>query len=324
MSLITPTTRKKSKQKEGKDENGIEIDLTIKCFVCKITFKISEVSISEEEYNFMNENHIPGYVWLCNTCLKEPKQLTAFENKINKKLDKIQKQIETNDTKKNGLEKYIETKLQKLEEKFCSKVDKQKEALNQNIKTYANVVSNENEKNITSLNKEFKFLKSNIENNLNLEKERNIKKSKENNIILYNIPESEGTEIEAYKEDVIKIKTIFLNKLNLLKEDVKEIRRIGREVVENKIRPIQVVFTNLEKRSEALKLRNIIYKKQNSEEEFKIYISIDRTKQEQAQHEKLVQKLKEMKEEGKKNLYIRNGKIVTIMPFRPDPQQYWG
>ena len=203
-------------------------------------------------------------------------------------------------------------------------VDKQKEAMHQNINTFATTVSNKTEKNITNLNKEFNSLKSNIENNLNLEREKNIKKSKESNIIIYNVPESKGTETEAYKEDVTKLKTIFQNKLNLKKEDIKEIRRIGRDIRENITRPIRMIFNNLEKRTEALKLRNIVLRKNDTDDETKIFTSIDRTKQEQAVHKELVQKLKEMKAEGKENLYIRNGKIITIQPFRPDPQQYWG
>lgn len=159
------SARKKKRNKHKKTANDKENDSIMTCYNCKTIYKIAEVEISQEEYNFMNENRISGYVWVCPTCMKEPqKQFVNFENKINKKLDEIQKQVEADDIKSkvDGLEKYIDLKLQKLEEQFCIKVDKQKESLNKNITSFAKTVSSNADKNITVLNKEFNSLKSNI------------------------------------------------------------------------------------------------------------------------------------------------------------------
>ena len=122
----------------------------------------------------------------------------------------------------------------------------------------------------------------------------------------------------------MKVKSILQEKLNLKKEDIKDIRRIPRERQENKVRPIRIIFNHLEKRSEALKLRNIFYKTNETEENNQIFISIDRTRQEQETHKDLVKELKRRKVAGEQNLYIRNGRILTFLPFRMDPQQYWG
>lgn len=83
-------------------------------------------------------------------------------------------------------------------------------------------------------------------------------------------------------------------------------------------------FNNQEKRTDALKLRNVNYKDVQTQESIRIFITIDRTVNEQIQHKKLVQQLKDMKSQGRENLFIRNGEIVSMLPFRPNPQQYWG
>ena len=47
-------------------------------------------------------------------------------------------------------------------------------------------------------------------------------------------------------------------------------------------------------------------------------------KKEQAEHKKLVQELKRRKANGEDGLVIRNGKITEWLPFRPNPQNFWG
>ena len=336
-SSTTPSTRKKA----------------INCHSCKTTYNIKDVGISEGQHNYIKENKVQGYVWLCSLCLVDPrKQIDEFQRNISEKLELIENQNEIKQIK-DDLQLYIDQKLQKFEEKLFKKVDKQKdvlnkniigiadsvsnnmekqkEAINKNMNTFADVVAKIPERNnetttvITSLNKDLTDLKNNIENKMNLENERNIQKTKANNIIVYNIPESQGSDNEAYKNDVLKVKSIFQEKLNLKIEDIKDIHRIApREKRENRIRPIRIVFNNLEKRMDAFKLRNIVYRDEESSEEKTIFISMDRTKQEQAAHKKLVEEMKERRSKEGKQFYIRNGKIMEFLPFRSSPQQYWG
>ena len=55
-----------------------------------------------------------------------------------------------------------------------------------------------------------------------------------------------------------------------------------------------------------------------------IYISPDRTKKQQEEHRQLVLQLKKRKADGETNIGIRNGRIVSLQPFRRNPQLYWG
>lgn len=224
-----------------------------------------------------------------------------------------------------NLEGSIDSKLKSLEDKFLSKVNKQKSSLNANIKSYAAAVTDKNcETNsaLNNLNIEINSLKSNLEYKTNLEKETSIKNTKANNVIVFNVPESNGTNKESYKNDILKTRTIF-SKLNLEKDDVNEIFRVGKLGNNTNPRPIIIKFNNLEKRKQLLQLRDVTYTDDITNTIITIYTSIDRTKQEQIIHKKLVDEKKLRTNNGEKNLYIRNNKIVTILPFRPNPHEYW-
>ena len=327
MSTNMETTKYKRKHTNVSEKN-ISLQLGEILKICN-QLKIGQVKIGKEQK-------------------KLQKQITNLELKLNSK-DNASK-LEDTTKLQDGLKKIehkIAEKVETLGKEISMKVDKNGTVVQNKIKTYADMVastssstSNQMEV-IEQMNKKFEVVSeglekssetimtlnkniSNVKSHMDIEKERNIKKYKEKNIIIYNVPESEGNEeTEVFKEDIRKIQTIFKNRVNLEKEEVKEIRRIGREKNESRARPICMSFNNIEKQTEILKLRNVTYVNE-TKDETNIYITIDRTKQEQAVHKELVSKLKEMKANGEENLYIKNGKIVTIQPFRPDPQEYWG
>ena len=192
-----------------------------------------------------------------------------------------------------------------------------------------------------------------MEEKLANEKEMKERASKELNVCFFNIPEAEdGTSAEnACKEDVIKVQNILSGKIILTKQDVKALYRVGHPSKEVK-RPVVMKLASLEKKIEVLKLRNLKFnlkkeddgtedeneeeeeeneqerKKENSNAEnikqknyIDIYVSPDRTYQQQNEHRKLVAEFKERRDIKKeKNIYIRNGKIVKDLSFRIDPQ----
>ncbi len=295
----------------------------IACDYCNQWWHMQCAEMDDKTYSVLSQSNSSGkgVFWFCSRC--RPNSTLIFETKkiIANETHDIKAQVKQ-------LENSLEAKLKLLEEQFLNKVDTQQNHLNKNMQSITNVVTTKLEQNnktssaLTTLNNEFRTLKTNIENNIKTEKERNLKKLKANNIILFNMPESEGEKQKAYKDDVEKIKTLF-EELKLEKEDVKQIFRIGKTAADRP-RPIIVKFNNEEKRKDALKLRNVYYKNNQTQENIKIFITVDRTVNEQIQHKKLVQQLRDMKSQGKENLFIRNGEIVTILPFRPNPQQYWG
>ena len=114
--------------------------------------------------------------------------------------------------------------------------------------------------------------------------------------------------------------------ITLVKDDIKHIYR--KQIRDKtKARPVIIVLTSKEKRSELLKLRALKHVELNDSNEVQkttsIYISKDRTRKEQEQNRKLVIELKERRKNGEENIYIRNEKIVEFQPFRVGSQLHW-
>ena len=97
--------------------------------------------------------------------------------------------------------------------------------------------------------------------------------------------------------------------------------RIGTED-SKKPRPLIIKFSSVDMKNEITKLKNIVYNDEKGEH--KLFITPDRTRKEQAEYKELVLKLRERKLNGEQNIGIRNGKIVQLQPFRPDPRIFWG
>ena len=164
-----------------------------------------------------------------------------------------------------------------------------------------------------------KPVKTNIINKIDTEAEENAKKRKANNICIFNVPESNNESQEKrFQEDVEKVKEILNKHVELKREDVISFYRIGYAKHLPKPRPIVLKLSNYELKLTMLKLRNLKWKDKN------IYINPDRTKKEQEEHKKLVLELHARRTEGEENIIIKNGKIITRIPFRPDPQMFWG
>ena len=77
----------------------------------------------------------------------------------------------------------------------------------------------------------------------------------------------------------------------------------------------------MQKRSEALKARDLYLQESITNDKIRINVDVDRTIEEQIIHRKLVQKLRELRTQGQQNLRIVNGKIIEV--FRPSLQQCW-
>jgi hypothetical protein len=135
---------------------------------------------------------------------------------------------------------------------------------------------------------------------------------------VFNIPELDPKDPEkSYERDVKIIKDLIGAELNLKKDDVIALYRVGPKD-SSSIRPIIMKFSSEEMKFKALKLRNLKYQGND------IYISHDRTKKEREERKLLVKSLRERRANGEENLFIKNGKIVKEVPFRANPQHFWG
>ena len=289
--------------------------------------------------------------WMCPVCV-----VKALPN--NNSMKCTPDMFNTLYEKFENLKTEMQGKLQKMETTIANKIELQETNVNNKIKNYADTVSQnivQHTKTNQEINKNVVELKSGIKAKFDEEQEIKEKTTKENNVLFFNVPESNKVDgKDAFADDVKKLHSILDAHVTLEKEEIKAIYRIGPK--DNKRpRPIIMKLTKKEKRNDLLKLRGLEYNENvkdieaiddNDNEEIdgndeinedkeitenrqmetntiKIFISPDRTKTEQEQHRRLVAKLKERKNNGEKNLHIKNGKIVKYQPFRGDAQLYW-
>ena len=243
----------------------------------------------------------------------------------------------------NGLQNIQESfskNFETVEKSLTSKISLQESNMQKNIKSYAETVSqnfDESAKTNKKMEKHFKELKSGIETKLEQENQQKQRIAKENNICIFNVPESNKTDRkEAFGEDISKLHSILDENIFLKKEDLKAIYRVGIKH-NDRPRPIVMKLTTNEKKIDLLKLRGLVYRATDQQEHvtnnedttdeeaqpIRIFISPDRTRTEQENHRRLVSTLKERIAKGEKNLYIRNGKILQYQPFRGDAQLCW-
>ena len=226
---------------------------------------------------------------------------------INQKLDEIEK---------------IKTHLENLETRFNKKVETYADAVNSNIEknTENNKVIHEIEKNLCSV-------RENIETKIDQDEETKAKKRKENNVIIFNIPENKTDDnAEDFKQDLIKLKKVFENRVVLEKQDIKAVFRIGTyKSNPTKPRPILMKLSSIDKKEELLKIRNLKFI-DDDKQIHKVYVNVDRTKKEQEQYKQLVELLKIKRAENPgKTFGIRGNNVIELSsPFRFDPQKFWG
>ncbi|CAG4959719.1 unnamed protein product [Colias eurytheme] len=135
----------------------------------------------------------------------------------------------------------------------------------------------------------------------NLEKEmENLKReNKSNNIIIFGLKEGENSTSELFKN----IKTAFKEDLNISLEqsEVNKLFRLGKNIVQNKPRPVLCSFLNSWRKDEIMK----------NKKKFKnIYVSEDYSKEVLEKRKALLPKLKEEREKGNTAFLIYDKLVV--------------
>ena len=146
------------------------------------------------------------------------------------------------------------------------------------------------------------------------------------NIIIYGIPEPEGTAEARQKEDSEKVQKTFEKLLPNQDVPVRKIYRLGKfdeEVNKPKAgaaeangarpRPLKVVLYSIQQKDTLLR-KIAENKKSNPNEQNHIQMTSDRSKKERENYRKLKAELDRRTQEGEQNLYIHGDKIVTRNP----------
>ena len=142
-------------------------------------------------------------------------------------------------------------------------------------------------------------------------KENEEKKKRENNLILFSVPESNkdnGKERQVEDEKICD--NIFKGELHYENYEIKNVMRLGKAVQnQSRPRPILVKLANVYEKGEIIKraknlknATNNVYKK--------VMISLDLNKEEREAEKKLRNELKEKRDRGEVGWFIKNRKLV--------------
>ena len=269
---------KKEKDDVSKPCTGIckikRSDKTITCFVCETMFHYKCSGISIEECNVVKYNDNSGCVYLCRSCkisvknninpsaaasdkseikgLKE--QISLLNSNMDQRLSKIENSMGLNQVNKlndglKNIEIRISEKVDTLGKQITNKVDSNGEHVQNKIMSYAEKVSGSASSSnqlevITEINKKVEGLKNDLNYKFTSDKESALEmklvESRKNNICIFYVPESlNPNKEEAYQEDIIKLKSIFFDKIELKQEDIKEVYR---KEIKNKTNPRPIIM----------------------------------------------------------------------------------
>ena len=315
---------------------------TLTCYDCKSEF--SSTLIDPSALNDSSIYEAMGFRWHCSRCLKRDcnlvkkndfdtkineisKQLNFLTSEFNRRLDDIENQNQNFPKEvRESISTYAQVVSKNIENhnQTTSCVSSMKQSL-ESLKTDLNNQMEDKSKSLTAINNNLETVKINIEKNDAKESDAQVHAQKINNVCIFNIPELNSENLqENYKNDVQIVKELFNDRISLNKEDVKSLFRKGEIKDSLRPRPIIIKFSTTELKNKVLSLRNLTYTDKTDQTEHQIFIVPDRTRKEQLEHKKLTEELKKRRQDGEQNIIIRNGKIVSRLPFRSNPQLFWG
>ena len=283
--------------------------------MCMKHFHLACGNVAKESLAIFKEARLSncGFIWRCMKCREN---ILSIEKSID-----IRKEL-------NELKQTLTNRINELENLIGTKADNQQK----DILTYANAVkgitkdanTTETTKVLKSIDERITDMSTNISVINDSEKETALITQKSKNLCIFNIPESEDTEIETkYKHDVSIVQKIIGYKEEIQNDIVRIVRRGVRTSEQARPRPVILTFSTIETRQKVLQMRDVKHTNEDNTI-IPIYISPDRTRKQQEEHRQLVLQLKKRKADGETNIGIRNGRIVALQPFRRNPQLYWG
>ena len=260
------------------DEGFSRGEACIDCSACRKSHHDKCSKLSDDEFLLMQSNK-SSLKWFCRLC---DSQVTDILTNI-ERFKKFSAEI-------SSIEKNIEDKFSVIENKI-------KKLENSNFQPEIN----------SAVEKVMSEKKPSTDN------EKELIKKKRNNLIYFNIPESSSENIEdKLKHDFGMLEQIY-GRNYLKSENIENLFRVGKKVEEGN-RPLIVKFSDRQTKEVFVEKsigrdKDLILKYRN--ENIKISVSHDRTKNQREIYKNLRNELSRRKEaESNDKLIIRNGRIV--------------
>lgn len=267
------------------DENVKANEDGICCNACMKWYHKPCTKLDDTIFNALikSKNEIHWFCALCKTDVKNILSNVDKFKKFNNELEKIRKEvfdrIDTAFEKINEIEKRLND-------------PKIPEASTENVKE---VVAN--------ILKETDFTTN--------QEEIAMKEERKNNLIFFNIPESQSPSTnQRMIDDFNVLKQVYRGKVDLEESEIKKIYRIGKQT-EGINRPLVIKFMSFDTKMEFLSnSKDVKFNDAARNVVLKISVCPDRTIKERQKHKELVHILKQRRANGEVNLIIRNEKIV--------------
>lgn len=284
-----PQRQGEARVDSGKDECG-KCSTVVKgtqqgalCELCDRWFHCKCVNITAEEYRHMQK---PEYKmpWYCPDCRGSLFDL-CNQNKQLKKENQVLKEEN----------KQLKEELHKMN----GKIDELKDYVKQEINNARFGGPDKREL--------IETIKEEVREELREEQDRKVRK---NNLVLYNVNESRNAiPKERQKEDETICEDVFSHDLKVESFHIEQVVRLGKVRMDDKRpRPLLVKLKEASEKYNILKeARNI--RTSNLEDRRKIIIAPDLTKKQREEEKILRAQLKEKRDNGDFNWYIKNGKL---------------
>ena len=275
-------------------ETVSENDKGISCDVCQFWHHTKCIKMKDVSYKMYKKENLQ---WVCQECISTQREMNGLREIMLELMRNFEKEKE----------KDREERAMNLEEK-----EKDREEIAMIVmmmKKMSNQMTGLERMVEEKINEKIKESKRDIMATINEEMEEKFENfRRRKNLIVYGIPEIENEDENKKNEtDHAHIK----NLLNELKTNVKnyETSRIGRKIMDGKVRPIRIELNRESDKFEVLKkLENLRHTKNRTLK--KAIITTDMSFKQREANKLLKEELKERRQAGEMNIKIRKGKIV--------------
>lgn len=243
------------------------------CETCERWYHPSCQSVNPELYKMLQKYE--EQLWFCGDCKPEIKKNVERVRELEQKNDEMEQKL-----------KIMEEKWETLKEDITREViDRVREERNENI------------------------VKQTTESVLQHLREENEKNKRKENIIMYNVMESEKENTEdRIKEDRARVTDVIENSLEVQDYAIEKIVRLGRKE-DDRNRPLLIKFRNVTEKWNVVKNAKKM-KNERDVNKKRIGIALDMTEKEREIEKILVTELKRRRANGEQGLYIKNGKLA--------------
>jgi len=245
-------SKQRTDSKEIKEKCGIcskaGAGSWISCEICEVRFHPKCVGITEEAYKGLKD--VQACHWFCQACDSKLSKLIPSIVSVHARMDyleeKMDKDIQKIKSDVNEIKHNNESKLNKMSEemdKYISdlhgNVDDVTRRLKEQVVTdiqsndWSDIVKRQVDESLESVADNLQQVKRSIRETTEKAEEQRDKESRQNNIVLYNVPENDEPRSEANKADIAFCLQLFNNCLNTgtTEEDFVSVFRLGKKVI---------------------------------------------------------------------------------------------